>query len=91
MWVDAWPQERDRAAANMLEGDSGGSAGMSRITLARHGSGPNGVPKSLPRGSRLPGAINLVFADGHAGPVQNEQLWTLTWHKNWSNGVVRPQ
>jgi prepilin-type N-terminal cleavage/methylation domain-containing protein/prepilin-type processing-associated H-X9-DG protein len=91
MWVDAWPQERDRAAANLLEGDSAANAGMSRITIARHGSGPNNVPRTIPRGSRLPGTINVTFADGHASPIQNEQLWTLTWHKNWSNAVARPQ
>ena len=91
MWVDAWPQERDRPAANLREGDAGANAGMARIVLARHGSGLQGVPKSLAKGSRLPGSINLVFADGHAGPTPNELLWSLTWHKTWSNGVVRPQ
>src|SRR5690606_35672479 len=38
MWVDAWPQEFDKPARNLLEGDSASSAGMSRITIARHGS-----------------------------------------------------
>ncbi|MEN9733553.1 MAG: hypothetical protein RLZ45_1548, partial [Verrucomicrobiota bacterium] len=87
MWVDAWPQEKDRPAANLREGDAGANAGMARIVLARHGSGLQGVPKSLPKGSRLPGSINLVFADGHANTTPNELLWSLTWHKNWSNGV----
>lgn len=91
MWVDAWPQEKDRPAANVLEGDSGLNAGMSRIVLARHGTGPISVPKVLPKGARLPGSINLVFADGHSGPTLNERLWDLTWHKNWTNGVQRPQ
>jgi len=91
MWVDAWPQEKDRPAANVLEGDTGANAGMSRIVLARHGTGTGSVPKSLAKNARLPGSINLVFADGHAGPVLNERLWDLTWHKNWTNGVQRPQ
>ncbi|MBX3733121.1 MAG: prepilin-type N-terminal cleavage/methylation domain-containing protein [Verrucomicrobiae bacterium] len=91
MWVDAWPQEQDRPAPNLLEGDSGLNAGMSRLVLARHGSGPSGVPRTLPRGARLPGSINLVFADGHAAPSLNERLWDLTWHKNWTNGTQRPR
>lgn len=33
------------------------------------------------RGERLPGAIQLSFADGHAGLVPLEQLWTLTGHR----------
>ena len=91
MWVDAWPQEKDRPAANVLEGDTSANAGLSRIVLARHGTGPGSVPKSLAKNARIPGSINLVFADGHAGPVLNERLWDLTWHKNWTNGVQRPQ
>ena len=91
MWVDAWPQEKDRPAPNLLEGDAGLNAGLSRIVLARHGSGSMNVPRIIPTGSRLPGSINLSFADGHAGPTGNELLWSLTWHKNWSNGVVRPR
>ncbi len=91
MWVDAWPQEKARAAGNVLEGDSGLNAGMSRIVLSRHGTGPNSAPRILAKGQRLPGSINLVFADGHAGTSQNEKLWDLTWHKNWTNQVQRPQ
>jgi hypothetical protein len=91
MWVDAWPQEKDKPARNLHEGDSGSSAGMSRITLARHGSGLGGVPKTLPAGAKLPAAITHVFTDGHASPVPLEQLWTLAWHKNWVNPDKRPE
>lgn len=91
MWVDAWPQEKDRPARNLHEGDSGSSAGMSRITLARHGSGLSGVPKSLPAGAKLPGSINLVFVDGHAAPSPLEQLWKFSWHKNWETPAKRPE
>jgi prepilin-type processing-associated H-X9-DG protein len=63
---------------------------MARIILARHGSGPANVPKSLAKGERLPGAINGVFADGHAETVLNERLWLLTWHKNWQAPTVHP-
>jgi prepilin-type processing-associated H-X9-DG protein len=91
MWVDAWPQEKDKPARNLLEGDSASSAGMSRVTIARHGSGPANAPRNLGKGARMPGAINLVFADGHASVVQLEKLWELTWHKNWTNPPTRPE
>ncbi|MBX3745930.1 MAG: type II secretion system protein [Verrucomicrobiae bacterium] len=91
MWIDAWPQERDRPAANLLEGDSAANAGLSRLTIARHGAGPSGVPAQLPRGAKLPGAINLAFADGSATLVQLEKLWEYSWHKAWTNPPARPQ
>ena len=56
-------RRKDRPAANVLEGDSGLNAGMSRIVLARHGTGQFPGPAE---GARLPGSINLVFADGHS-------------------------
>ncbi len=91
MWIDAWPQEKDAPARNLLEGDSGSSAGMSRITVSRHGAGPQANLRQVPAGARLTGAINLVFADGHAALSQLEKLWELQWHKNWTNPVPRPR
>lgn len=77
MWVDAWPQARDGRAPNILVGDTGLNAGMSRIAIARHAVNPGSVPRSLPRGSRLPGSINLVFVDGHAEGVPLMKLWEI--------------
>jgi prepilin-type N-terminal cleavage/methylation domain-containing protein/prepilin-type processing-associated H-X9-DG protein len=90
-WYEAWPKETDKPATNLHTGSVVSSVGMSRITVARHGSGLNGVPKNLPPGAKLPAAINLVFADGHAAAVSLEQLWTLVWHKNWVAPAKRPQ
>ena len=90
MWVDAWPKETDRPAANLLEGATV-LGSLSTLTIARHGSGTRGVPKVLPAGSRLPAAINLSFADGHVSTTQLEQLWTLTWHRNWQVPAQRPK
>jgi prepilin-type N-terminal cleavage/methylation domain-containing protein/prepilin-type processing-associated H-X9-DG protein len=83
MWVDAWPQARDRAARNLAEGSSGLNAGLSRVAIARHGgiTKSSNIPK--PSSGRLPGAINLVYADGHAGTTGLSQLWFLEWHKNY--------
>lgn len=90
MWIDAWPQERDRPARNLREGSSSDNAGMSRITLSRHGAGPANAPTQLRPGNRLTGAIHLVFADGHTSLVPLEKLWQQSWHKNWTNPPVRP-
>ncbi|MCK6501722.1 MAG: type II secretion system GspH family protein [Nitrospira sp.] len=91
MWIDAWPQEKDAPARNLMEGDANANAGMSRLTISRHGSGLSTAFKNVTPGSRLPGAIHLVFADGHAGISPLEKLWELSWHKNWTNPPTRPK
>ena len=90
MWVDAWPQAKDVPAANILAGDSGLNAGLSRIVLLRHGSKPSSYPKTYPKGSRLPGGVNLVFIDGHAEPVPLQNLWDLYWHKGYEAPAKPP-
>ncbi|MEY3276930.1 MAG: hypothetical protein RL153_2198, partial [Verrucomicrobiota bacterium] len=46
---------------------------------------------NIPPGQRLPGAIQLSFADGHVGLVPLEQLWTLNWHREWQEPATRPR
>ena len=92
-WEDAWPLESDPPNSDLNAGH--GSAiytqyGMDRLTLPRHGSRPNHVPSSFAISSRMPGATQIVFADGHGAPVLLEQLWTLTWCKNWATPSPRP-
>ena len=93
MWVDAWPQEKDRAASNLTSGNAGQNAGMARITLARHkySAGNMALPSAQFKNSILPGAINLVFYDGHAEMASNEKLWQFRWHKNWEIPGQRPK
>jgi len=93
MWVDSWPQERDRCASNLALGNAGENAGMARITLARHNypAGNQTLPAMKYRDRPLPGAINLVFYDGHASLAPNESLWGYQWHKNWKNPAKRPR
>ena len=88
MWVDAWPQATDPPARNLYEG-WGAQGGMGRYCLARHGS--VGIPpRNVPAGNKLPGAINICFADGHAGAWQLEKLWNLSWHKDYKVPTQRP-
>jgi len=55
--------------------------GMARLTVARHGL--SSAPRSLTKGSALPGTINMGFTDGHAENLKLENLWTLYWHRGW--------
>jgi len=82
-WPDLWPKETDQPATNLRDG-TGGSGFMGRCTIARHGGrGPRYAPTSVPPGSRLTGAIDMSFADGHVEQVQLERLWSLTWYSGY--------
>ncbi len=91
IWVDCSPSEGDTPSRDLYSG-SDASGGLDRITIARHGyKGAGAAPRNVPPGTPLPGAINLGFVDGHAGPVKLEQLWTLTWHNGWVTPAARPK
>lgn len=89
-WVDGWPMASDTPPANLVTGDDGFGPDMGRFCFPRHGSRPSPVPKNFDIRQTLPGKINSVFADGHADGVKLEDLWTLTWHKDYTNPAVRP-
>ena len=92
IFTDQWPQATDKPAPNLLTGAPTSSAGgISCITIARHGSGPQSARGNRPAGARLPGAINLCYADGHVALVPLEQLWQQTWHQNYAPPASRPQ
>jgi prepilin-type N-terminal cleavage/methylation domain-containing protein/prepilin-type processing-associated H-X9-DG protein len=64
--------------------------GMRALTLPRHGSAPRTVSRAHPVRENLPGAINVSFFDGHAEQVALEQLWRLSWHRNYVAPEKRP-
>ena len=92
-WLDQWPLETDEPARNLYTG-----AGfmkreeqMSRCTIARHGgASAASAPQNVPPGQKMPGAINMGFADGHVQLAKLEDLWSYSWHLNWVNPAVRP-
>ncbi len=92
IFLDMWPQATDKPAPNVATGaPTSSQGGISCITIARHGSGSQGARGTLAPGTRLPGAINICFADGHVGLVPLEQLWQQNWHQNYEAPAKRPQ
>jgi prepilin-type N-terminal cleavage/methylation domain-containing protein len=92
-WVDGWPLETDPPATNLYLGRSLWNWGldMGRWTIARHGGrNASSAPQNVPPGQKMPGTIDIGFADGHTAPVQLENLWTLDWHLNWQTPSPRP-
>ena len=64
---------------------------IARSTIARHGgSGAASAPRNMSPGAKLPGAINMSFADGHAELVKIDNLWNYYWHLNYQPPIVRP-
>jgi prepilin-type N-terminal cleavage/methylation domain-containing protein/prepilin-type processing-associated H-X9-DG protein len=89
IWLDGWPLAKDLPPANLLTGDMDRNAMMKRIAIPRHNSSGE-VPAQFNPKDALPGAINVAFFDGHAEAVKLENLWQLTWHRNYQPPVIRP-
>jgi prepilin-type processing-associated H-X9-DG protein len=85
MWRNQWPMIKQRPASSLSKGSTE-NVGFSRITLTRHGGvspGEEFRPKSKIK--ILPGAINVVFSDGHAELIQLNDLWSLKWHQKYGD------
>jgi prepilin-type N-terminal cleavage/methylation domain-containing protein/prepilin-type processing-associated H-X9-DG protein len=92
-WVDGNPLENEPPYHDLYAGSplSSWSDNMGRFTIARHGGvSASGAPRNLSPGSKLPGAINVGFADGHSELVPLEELWCLSWHIDWQIPAARP-
>jgi prepilin-type N-terminal cleavage/methylation domain-containing protein len=64
--------------------------GMSTFTIPRHGSRPSNISTNFNPANKLPGAIDVSCYDGHVELVKLEDLWKLTWHKNYAPLPKRP-
>jgi prepilin-type processing-associated H-X9-DG protein len=93
-WVDADPAETEPPYHDLYSGSplTTWADNIGRFTIARHGGvNPSKAPRKLGAGAKLPGGINVGFADGHAGLVPLEGLWKLYWHLDWEPPNVRPR
>jgi prepilin-type N-terminal cleavage/methylation domain-containing protein/prepilin-type processing-associated H-X9-DG protein len=84
IWYQTWPTELDRPARDLLNGDNPSFLGLSRIAIPRHSVPLSAATTNFITTDRLPGAVNVVFADNHVETVGLEKLWSLQWHKRWS-------
>jgi prepilin-type processing-associated H-X9-DG protein len=91
IWVDLWPTANDQPSRNLYDGSYNAGTMMGRATIARHGGrGATSAPRLVSPGTKLPGSINMVFADGHAELVKLDKLWSYYWHRDYQPPVVRP-
>jgi prepilin-type N-terminal cleavage/methylation domain-containing protein/prepilin-type processing-associated H-X9-DG protein len=93
-WVDGPPLENEQPYHDLYAGSplTTQADNMGRFTISRHGGvRPASAPRKLAPGAKLPGGINIGFADGHSKLVPLEQLWNLSWHLDWQAPAVRPQ
>jgi prepilin-type N-terminal cleavage/methylation domain-containing protein len=90
IWVDCWPEETDRPARSLFDGDQYAGGGLSRVAIPRHIASLGAAVKNFDPKNVLPGAVNVGFSDNHVETTRLENLWTLTWHKDWKTPAVRP-
>jgi prepilin-type processing-associated H-X9-DG protein len=89
VWVDAWPEPTDRPARNLFTGD-GFAGAMLRVAIPRHSFNASAAPRNFNARDKLPGAVNVNFADNHVETVKLENLWKLDWHREWRVPAKRP-
>src|ERR1051325_11615655 len=88
IWVDGWPQEIDQPSRDLYAGLYPG-ASIGRWTIARHGNVVS-APRNVPIGAKMPGTINIGFADNHAEGIRLEDLWNYYWRLDWKPPMMRP-
>ena len=83
------PLATDTPARNLYTGAT--TPEMGRFTIARHGSASSqAAPQNVPAGQKMPGAIDMSFADGHAQNAKLEDLWNYSWSKGYIAPAQRP-
>jgi prepilin-type N-terminal cleavage/methylation domain-containing protein/prepilin-type processing-associated H-X9-DG protein len=75
LWPDTWPEVTDTPPTDLFNGDD--STALGRICLTRH---PLMRNVRVIQGQQLPGAVNLSYADGHAGKLRLQDIKTVIWH-----------
>jgi prepilin-type N-terminal cleavage/methylation domain-containing protein len=79
LWPDTWPSTGDMPPTDLFKGDVGTSLG--RVCLARH---PIMRKARVSQGQRLPGGINMSYADGRAGNLKLQDIKRVTWHAGYT-------
>ena len=94
-YVDAWPQATDPPGQSLytgvFQGNSSGPpgtldgvhGGMGNVTINRHGGSAPTPNMTSTAGQPLPGAVVISFTDGHAALTKLNNLYSLSWHKDY--------
>jgi len=92
VFICALPAATNPPATDLFTGTSasGHLEGMELLCIPRHGSGAGAVSRNWPPSSPLPGAVNVVFVDGHAQTVKLDALWQCYWSPGYVPPVKRP-
>jgi prepilin-type N-terminal cleavage/methylation domain-containing protein len=93
VWPDVFPRADDLPATDLFNGllSSFATPGMGACTIARHGSRPAAqAPRNWPITQRMPGSVDVSFADAHVELVKLDTLWQLTWSKDYDVPAKRP-
>jgi prepilin-type N-terminal cleavage/methylation domain-containing protein/prepilin-type processing-associated H-X9-DG protein len=78
IWPDTWISSSDLPPQDLFLGNV--NLALGRVCLARHPFLPNARSTS---GRQLPSAINMAFADGHAGKLPLQKIKTVIWHNGY--------
>jgi prepilin-type N-terminal cleavage/methylation domain-containing protein len=93
IWLDAAPLETDSPSTDFLLGQLSGASlqPMGRYLIDRHGGKAAATaPRTWNTTKPLPGNINLSCVDGHVELAPLENLWTYSWHLNYTIPNHRP-
>ena len=82
IWPDTWPQRADVPAPDLFIGGGPLAGPFGRICVARHPL----LHAKATTGQPLPGAINMSYADGHAGGLPLQKIKTVIWHVGYVPG-----
>lgn len=67
-----------------------GYSGMLPANIPRHGSRPLHIPRNQSDKQPLPGAVYVLFMDGHVELVKLDRLWFFAWYKEYVPPTKRP-
>jgi len=91
-WPDTWPDITDTPPTDLFNGDY--NTALGRLCLARH---PLTRGARAIQGQKVPGAIDMSYADGHAGKLRLQDIKTVIWNLGyvpvgnpWSTSNPKP-
>lgn len=93
VWPDIAPHTNDLPATDLFNGfvSGYGVPSMGACTIARHGSRAAAqAPRNWPITQRMPGSVDVSFADAHVELVKLDNLWQLLWNKTYEVPTKRP-